>query len=49
MPLLMQEIDIEGRGTFFRIQTGPFPNRATAQDICAQLKAGGQDCIVKTR
>ena len=34
---------------FHRVQTGPFPTRATASDLCAQLKAAGQDCLVKKK
>ena len=49
MSLQLQEIDIEGKGTFFRVQTGPFPNKTTAQDMCAQLKSRGQACIVTNR
>ncbi|MDX1709910.1 MAG: SPOR domain-containing protein [Rhodovibrionaceae bacterium] len=49
MELLIQQVDIEGKGTFFRVQTGPFPNKATAEDMCAALKARGQACIVTRR
>jgi cell division septation protein DedD len=44
--LSLQSVDIDGKGTFWRVRTGPFPNRATAEDMCAQLKAKGQDCLV---
>ncbi len=49
MSLLLEQADLGERGTFYRIQTGPLPNRATALDLCAQLKAAGQDCIAKQR
>ena len=49
MPLFIQQVELEGRGTYFRIQTGPFPSRSTAQDLCAQLKTAGQDCLVTQR
>lgn len=49
MPLFVQQVELEGRGTYFRIQTGPFPSRSTAQDFCAQLKTAGQDCLVTQR
>ncbi|MEX2407685.1 MAG: SPOR domain-containing protein, partial [Rhodovibrionaceae bacterium] len=49
MPLFIQQVELEGRGTYHRIQTGPFPSRSTAQDLCAQLKAAGQDCLVTQR
>jgi len=47
--LLLQDVEIEGKGTFWRVRTGPFPNRATARDVCAQLKARDQACLVVTR
>ena len=46
---MLQRADLGERGIFFRMQTGPFPNRATAQDMCLQLKAAKLDCIVKLR
>lgn len=49
MQLFVQEIEIEGKGKFYRVQAGPLPNRATADDLCAQLKAQKQDCIVVKR
>ena len=45
----IQKADIDGKGTYFRVQAGPLPNRATADDMCAQLKAAQQDCIVVKR
>jgi len=47
--LILQDVEIEGKGTFWRVRTGPFPNRATARDVCAQLKARDQACLVVTR
>ena len=49
MELMLQRVDLGDRGVFFRMQTGPFPNRATAQDMCRQLKAADLDCIVTAR
>ncbi|MGF1608163.1 MAG: SPOR domain-containing protein, partial [Kiloniellales bacterium] len=38
------------KGTeYHRVQTGPFPSRATAIDLCAQLQAKNQACIVQQR
>ena len=38
------------KGTeYHRVQTGPFPSKATALDLCAQLKAKKQPCIVQQR
>lgn len=49
MELMLQRVDLGDRGIFFRLQTGPFPNLATAQDMCRQLKAVQLDCIVAER
>lgn len=49
MQLFVQEINIDGKGKFYRVQAGPLPNRATADDLCGQLKAQKQDCIVVKR
>ena len=46
MKLTVEEALVGGR-TYFRIQTGPFPTKATALDLCAQLKEKNQDCLVK--
>ncbi len=48
MLLYLQEADVNGR-TYHRVQAGPFPNRATAIDLCAELKARKQDCLVVKR
>ncbi len=49
MKPIVEKAEIEGVGTRYRLQTGPFPTKATAQDLCAQLKAAKQDCLVKRR
>ncbi len=46
LELSVQSADLGERGMFFRIRTGPFPNRATAQDICWQIKAAKLGCLV---
>ncbi len=46
LALVVQRADLGDRGIFYRIRTGPFPNRATAQDICAQIKAAKLGCLV---
>ncbi|MGK2871286.1 MAG: SPOR domain-containing protein [Alphaproteobacteria bacterium] len=43
------EADLGERGRFFRLQAGPFPERASANTQCAALKAAGADCIVVAR
>lgn len=46
MALVVQRADLGDRGIFYRIRIGPFPNRATAQDMCAQIKAAKLGCLV---
>ena len=46
LALDVQRADLGGRGIFYRIRIGPFPNRATAQDMCAQIKAAKLACLV---
>jgi len=48
MSLSVEKADVKGK-TYYRVLTGPFPNRATAVDMCAQLKARNQDCLVRKR
>ncbi len=48
MSLFVQKAQVNER-TYFRVQAGPVPNRATALDMCAQLKARKQDCLVVRR
>jgi cell division septation protein DedD len=48
MSLFVQKALVNDR-TYFRVQAGPVPNRATALDMCAQLKARKQDCLVVRR
>ena len=35
--------------TYYRVQTGPFPSRGAAAELCGQLKTRNQDCLVKRR
>lgn len=39
---------IEKAGALTRLQAGPLASRAEAEKLCAAVKAGGSDCIVKT-
>lgn len=48
MTLFLQKAKVKGN-TYHRVQAGPFPNRATAVDLCAQLKSRKQDCLVVKR
>jgi len=47
--LMVQRFDAGDRGIFFRMQTGPFPSRMTAVDMCRQIKAARMDCLVRER
>ncbi len=47
--LVVVSVDLAGRGKFFRVQAGYFPNRASADAVCKQLKAKRQDCLVIKR
>jgi hypothetical protein len=47
-PLTLETAQVSGT-TYYRVQTGPFPNRSAAADVCSQLKARNQDCLVKQR
>ncbi len=46
MKLTVREVDLGTKGIFFRIQGGPLPDRTTAEDVCAELKATKQACLV---
>ena len=41
--------DLGEKGRFFRLQAGPFPERAAANTQCAALKSSGVDCLVVAR
>ncbi len=47
--LMLQRVDLGEQGVFFRMQTGPFPSRTTAADMCRQIKAVRMDCLVRER
>jgi len=49
MTLTVQSAEISGQGTVYRLQTGPFPNRATADDFCWQIRKENGDCLVVKR
>lgn len=37
---------IEGKGTWYRLRVGGFADKAAAREICDQLTANGQACII---
>ena len=47
--LSVAKAEVSGRGTFYRVQTGPLDNLSAARDLCAKLKAAKQDCLVVRR
>lgn len=46
MSLTLEQVDLGDRGVFQRVLAVPFPNKATALDLCAQLLAEQQYCQV---
>ncbi|MGF1632100.1 MAG: SPOR domain-containing protein [Kiloniellaceae bacterium] len=48
LPLALETAQVQG-ATYYRVQTGPFPSRSAAAEVCAQLKSRNQDCLVKQR
>lgn len=49
MTLTVEEANLGARGIFYRIQIGPFPNQATAEDMCQLLKVRRLNCLVVRR
>lgn len=45
----IEEADLGSRGSFLRLQIGPFQTRSLAKDLCEQLKARRQECFVTRR
>jgi len=48
LPLALETAEVKGT-KYYRVQTGPFASRDAAAELCAQLKAAHQDCLVKQR
>ena len=46
LSLTIQRAVIQDRGTFYRVQAGPFAKREAADSLCRKLKIRGQDCLV---
>ena len=38
--------EVGDRGTFYRVRIGPFADRDAARDLCRELNAAGQECLV---
>ena len=43
-----QRAQVEGKGTWYRLQVTGFADKASAADVCNKLKANGQACIITT-
>ncbi|MDA0652653.1 MAG: SPOR domain-containing protein, partial [Proteobacteria bacterium] len=39
-------VDLKGKGTYFRLQAGPFANESAARSLCAQAKKKKLGCII---
>lgn len=46
LSLTVQRAVVKDRGTFYRVQGGPFQDRVAADSVCRKLKSRGQDCLV---
>lgn len=46
LDMMVVEVDKGSDGKFYRIQAGPFADRAAAVDTCVALKAADQGCLV---
>jgi Flp pilus assembly protein TadD len=44
--LALQTTEVAGKGTFFRVRTGPFADAEAARDLCRVLDARDQACVV---
>lgn len=45
----IEKADLGAKGTWYRVRAAGFATRSAANSACTQLKAGGQDCMVKKR
>ena len=46
LSLTVQRAVIKDRGTYYRVQAGPFADHKKADEVCRALKKRGQDCLV---
>jgi cell division septation protein DedD len=46
MRLNLERVNLGEKGIYVRIQAGPLPDRTTAEDMCGELKATKQPCLV---
>ncbi len=45
--LAVTSIEVADQGTFYRVMAGPFDDFDEAQDLCSQLQANDQYCVVR--
>ena len=45
----IEKADLGDKGVFYRVRAAGFDTKSAAQSACSQLKAAGQDCLVKSR
>jgi cell division septation protein DedD len=43
---LIVKTELGGLGTFYRVQLGPFADKANSQQLCKEFKRGGLDCFL---
>ena len=43
---VLEQADLGTKGTFYRVQAGPFTTVAAAQERCTAMKQAGLDCLV---
>ena len=46
LKMMVQKVEIEGKGTMFRLQAGPVKSKDAARALCKQLVAAGQGCFI---
>jgi len=46
--LLVREVDMGDRGTFYRILAGPYADASDADTVCRELEGHGQYCAVQS-
>ncbi|MDX1401673.1 MAG: SPOR domain-containing protein [Kiloniellales bacterium] len=39
-------VELPAKGIFYRLMVGPLPRQTEASQLCDNLRAGGQDCLV---
>lgn len=45
----VKRVDLSERGIYYRLRVGGLSDKDAAQNMCAQLKSRGQDCIISSK